>query len=153
MAAAEKATASPWGILMMLDLDNFKNVNDTYGQTFGDDCVRAIADVLRDQVRSEDLVGRLGRKKFATFLIDSPIDAARLIGVRLCAGAEINLADADQALNITGYVGAVEMAQQDNLGAVLSMADMHMYQEKDAGRAGQVFWEKVATSNAIADGT
>jgi len=121
---------------MMLDLDNFKNVNDTYGQTFDDDYARAIADVLRDQVRSEDLVGRLGRKKFATFLIDSPIDTARLIGVGLCVGAEINLVDADQALNITAYVGAVEMAQQDNLGAVLSLADMHMYQEKDAGRGG-----------------
>ena len=131
----------------------FKNVNDTYSQTFGDDWVRAIADVLRDQVRSEELVGRLGGKKFATFLIDSPIDAARLIGVRLCAGAEINLADADQALNITAYVGAVEMAQQGNLGAILSLADMHMYQAKDAGRAGRVFWEKGATSNAITEHT
>jgi len=108
---------------------------------------------LRDQVRSEDLIGQLAGKELATFLIDSPIDAARLIGVRLCAGAESNLADADQALNITAYVGAVEMAQQDNLGAVLPLAEMHIFQAKDAGCAERVFWEKGATSNAIAEHT
>jgi len=142
MDAAGQAASRSRGILMMLDLDYFKRVNDTYGHTVGDDCLRAVADVLREQVRVDDIVGRLGGEEFAIFLLDAPIEDARLIGERLCAGAEINLADADGVLNITASVGAVEMPENDDLDTVLKLADLAMYQAKDAGRARLVFWEK-----------
>lgn len=150
IAATEHATSSSRGILMMLDLDHFKKINDTYGHMVGDDCLRAIADVLREQVRAEDIVGRLGGEEFGVFLVDAPLDAARQIGERLSAGAELSLADADRVLNITASIGAVEMPVKDDLETVLTLADMAMYQAKDEGRARLVFWEKGVTARAMA---
>ncbi|MBT8459355.1 MAG: GGDEF domain-containing protein [Boseongicola sp.] len=150
MAAAELATSQSGGILMMLDLDHFKKINDTYGHTVGDDCLRAIADVLREQVRAEDIIGRLGGEEFGVFLVDAPLEAARHIGERLSAGAELSLAEADRVLYITASIGAVEMPEKDDLETVLTLADMAMYQAKDEGRARLVFWEKGVTARAMA---
>ena len=150
ISATEHATSQSRGILMMMDLDNFKKINDTYGHTVGDDCLRAIADVLRTQVRADDIVGRLGGEEFGVFLVDAPIEAAREIGERLCEGTELSLAGADRVLNITASIGAVEMPKKDNLETVLTLADMAMYQAKGEGRARLVFWEKGVTARAMA---
>ena len=120
--------------LAIIDIDFFKKINDTYGHMVGDDCLRAIADVLREQVRAEDIVGRLGGEEFGVFLVDAPLDAARQIGERLSAGAELSLADADRVLNITASIGAVEMPVKDDLETVLTLADMAMYQAKKQGK-------------------
>lgn len=149
IAATEHATSTSRGILMMLDLDHFKKINDTYGHTVGDDCLRAISDVLREQVRAEDIVGRLGGEEFGVFLVDAPMEAALEIGERLSAGAELSLKDADRVLNITASIGAVEMPEKDDLQTVLTLADMAMYQAKDEGRARLVFWEKGVTARAM----
>ena len=151
MDAAETAVSQSRGILMMLDLDHFKRINDTYGHTVGDDCLRAMAEVLREQLRSEDIVGRLGGEEFGIFLVDAPLDAARKIGERLSAGTEHNLKDADRVVNITASIGAVEMPANDNLETILTLADMAMYQAKESGRARLVFWEKGVTSRARAE--
>lgn len=148
MTAAEHATAQSRGIMMMIDLDHFKQINDTYGHTVGDDCLRAIADVLREQVRADDVVGRLGGEEFGVFLVDAPIEVAERIGERICAGASLNLSEADRVVKVTASIGAVEMPQYDDIHAILTLADMAMYQAKDAGRACLVFWEKGVTARA-----
>ena len=56
MAAAETATAQKRGVLMMIDLDHFKKINDSFGHAVGDECLRAMADVLREQVRETDVL-------------------------------------------------------------------------------------------------
>ncbi|NNJ68304.1 MAG: GGDEF domain-containing protein [Boseongicola sp.] len=151
MAAAEKATAQKRGVLMMIDLDHFKKINDSYGHAVGDECLQVIADVLREQVRATDVVGRLVGEEFGIFLTDAPIDEAREIGERICAGAELSLANTDRVVNITASVGAAEMPEDDDLESALTLADMAMYQAKAAGRARVVFWEKGVTARACAE--
>ena len=151
MAAAENATAQSRGIMMMIDLDHFKQINDTYGHTVGDECLRAMADVLREQVRAKDVVGRLGGEEFGVILVDAPMDAAERIGERICAGASLTLSDADRVVTVTASIGAVEMPQSDNIEAILTLADMAMYQAKNAGRGCLVFWEKGVTARAQAE--
>ena len=151
MAAAENATTQSRGIIMMIDLDHFKQINDTYGHTVGDDCLRAMADVLREQVRANDVVGRLGGEEFGVLLVDAPMEAAQRIGERICAGASLTLSQADRAVKVTASIGAVEMPQIDDIEAMLTLADMAMYQAKSAGRGCLVFWEKGVTARAQAE--
>ncbi|SMX22163.1 putative diguanylate cyclase AdrA [Boseongicola aestuarii] len=151
MSASENATSQSRGIMMMIDLDHFKQINDTYGHTVGDDCLRAMADVLREQVRTNDVVGRLGGEEFGVFLVDAPMEAAQQIGERICAGASLTLSQADRDVKVTASIGAVEMPQFEDIEAMLTLADMAMYQAKNAGRGCLVFWEKGVTARAQAE--
>ncbi len=151
LEAAEQASASRDGVLMMLDLDHFKRINDTYGHAVGDECLRAMADMLREHLRVNDIVGRIGGEEFAVFLIDAPVDAARSIGERLSAGAEVRVADLEQDITVTASVGAVEMRIKEDLSSVLARADQAMYAAKGAGRARLVFWERRRSTSQIAD--
>jgi len=60
-------------VLCYMDLDRFKAVNDTCGHMAGDNMLREVASLLRDQVRDSDIVGRLGGDEFALFLVGCPI--------------------------------------------------------------------------------
>lgn len=151
MSDVHLATEQSNGIMMMIDLDHFKKINDTYGHTVGGDCLRAMADVLRQQVRANDVVGRLGGEEFGVFLVDAPKEAAQRIGERICAGALLTLSDADRVVTVTASIGAVEMPKSDNIEAILTLADMAMYQAKDAGRGCLVFWEKGVTKRALVE--
>ncbi len=147
--AAERATATSRGVLLMIDLDHFKKINDTYGHAVGDECLRVMADVLRAQVRDNDIVGRLGGEEFGIFLVEAPIEAARIIGDRLSEGATVNLDGVETVVNITASVGAAEMPANDNLNEVLTRADLAMYEAKNQGRARLVFWEKLSSEKDV----
>lgn len=151
LAAAQTATAQKRGVLMMIDLDHFKKINDTYGHAVGDECLRAMADVLREQVRENDILGRLGGEEFAILLVDAPIEAAVQIGERICAGVDLSLENVDSVVKITASVGVVEKPETDDFESVLTLADMAMYQAKADGRARVVFWEKGVTARVCAE--
>ena len=151
LEATEAAAARSAGVLMMLDLDHFKRINDTYGHLVGDECLRGVADVLRSQLRDDDIVGRIGGEEFAVFLINAPIESARSIGERLSQGASVSIADLEDRLPVTASVGAVRMKQHDDLKTVLWRADRAMYAAKDAGRARLVFWERRSSEVVLSE--
>ena len=71
-------------MLFYMDLDRFKAVNDSCGHLAGDNLLREIATLIKDQVRDSDYVGRLGGDEFGTLLVGCPIDKARQIATDIC---------------------------------------------------------------------
>ncbi len=126
-------------ILFYMDLDRFKAVNDSCGHLAGDNMLREVATLIKDQVRDSDFVGRLGGDEFGTILIGCPIDKARQIATDICnAVADYRFVWKDKIFNIGISVGLVEISHASGaLQDILSAADSACYVAKQRGR-GQV---------------
>lgn len=121
------------GTMLLLDLDNFKDVNDLRGHTVGDRLMKALATTLRSRLHPTHLIGRLGGDEFAVVLPDhNPTDATRIAD---------DLRDAVTALplpggtsHITVSTGIAEYRTGDTWEHVLANADLALYASKAAGR-------------------
>ncbi|WP_204012742.1 diguanylate cyclase [Virgisporangium aurantiacum] len=119
---------------MMLDIDHFKRVNDTYGHSTGDEVIRTVARVLAGQLRDHDIVGRLGGEEFAVLLPEmhgDPIETANRVRATVeattCAGP-------DGPVKVTISVGLTDLKPDDNLDTLLNRADEALYRAKQSGR-------------------
>ena len=126
-------------MLFYMDLDRFKAVNDSCGHIAGDNMLREVAALIKDQVRDSDFVGRLGGDEFGALLIGCPIDKARQIASDICnAIADYRFVWKDKIFNIGISVGLVEISHASGtLQDVMSAADSACYMAKQSGR-GQV---------------
>ena len=122
-------------ILCYLDLDSFKQVNDTSGHQAGDRLLRDVARLLRDAVRDSDTVARLGGDEFAMLLIGCPLDKARQIADDVCRKvAEHRFVHKDRIFQIGVSVGIVELARESgSVEDVLAAADSACYVAKKQG--------------------
>jgi diguanylate cyclase (GGDEF)-like protein len=137
------------GILLMLDADWFKKINDTYGHNAGDKCLKSIAYTLRRNTRSDDVVGRIGGEEFAIYLQDATLEDAQAIGERLTAPIPFQ-SDTKQELTVTLSIGAAVSYPQDTLDQMFAAADGALYCAKLKGRARMIFSEKTPPqSNAM----
>jgi diguanylate cyclase (GGDEF)-like protein len=122
---------------MMLDLDHFKTVNDTYGHQAGDTVLRSFADVVKNQIRNVDVMGRLGGEEFGIVLVETHLDAARVVAERIrqaVAGAHLHFTEKD-SVAITVSIGLTEAANSDCVvDHIISKADTALYKVKEAGR-------------------
>ena len=123
--------------LLMLDIDHFKRVNDTYGHAVGDEVLKAYTRVLEGNLRSVDLLGRLGGEEFAAVLPESDAKAAGFTAERLRAAVEaldFTLEDGTP-LRITTSVGIAIVANgEETLDNLLARADAALYTAKRDGR-------------------
>ncbi len=123
--------------VLMIDIDHFKRVNDTYGHTVGDHVLQRLADLFRLELRDIDTVARMGGEEFAVLL---PItEGARALDVaeRLRAMVATTSIALEQGLplTVTISIGVATMAgQTDNIDTLLSHADDALYEAKRAGR-------------------
>ena len=126
-------------MLFYMDLDRFKAVNDSCGHLAGDNMLREVAALIKDQVRDSDYVGRLGGDEFGALLIGCPIDKARQIATDIChAVADYRFVWKDKIFNIGISVGLVEISHASGtIQDVMSAADSACYMAKQQGR-GQV---------------
>jgi diguanylate cyclase (GGDEF)-like protein len=126
-------------MLFYMDLDRFKAVNDSCGHLAGDNMLREVANLIKDQVRDSDFVGRLGGDEFGALLIGCPIDKARQIATDICnAIAGYRFVWKDKIFNIGISIGLVEISHvSGTLQDVMSAADSACYVAKQQGR-GQV---------------
>jgi two-component system, cell cycle response regulator len=130
--------------LLLLDLDNFKKINDTYGHLVGDVVLREIARLLKSNVRSYDFVGRYGGEEF--FVAFPGCDKEQLrqraetIRKAICdKPVHVDAGD----IPVTVSIGAVVADAGDgSMWDVLAVADVGLYKAKDAGRNCVVFCEK-----------
>ena len=128
---------APIGVILV-DLDDFKTVNDTLGHAAGDTLLITVADRMRDTIRAADTVARLGGDEFAILVHDPTRSAAeriiRDIIVKLRAGVDVE----DRHLIIKASFGVVDGRPGDDPGDLLRRADIAMYEAKARGDGG---WE------------
>jgi diguanylate cyclase (GGDEF)-like protein len=121
-------------IALMLDIDKFKQVNDTYGHDAGDAVLEELAKVIRAVVRAEDLVARHGGEEFCVILPEIPLDGAVRVAERLRRIIERHLLPpAAGARHITVSIGVSALRADDQGHEIFSRADLAMYDAKRRG--------------------
>jgi diguanylate cyclase len=122
---------------LMIDIDHFKKVNDTYGHSIGDLVLRDLADILVKSCRAFDIVARIGGEEFCILLFDCPKDRAFEIGIKINQAVKnhkFNIGEG-KFINITVSVGvAVYPDTISNLEEIKEMADSALYKAKRSGR-------------------
>jgi diguanylate cyclase (GGDEF)-like protein/PAS domain S-box-containing protein len=123
-------------MLFYMDLDRFKAVNDSCGHLAGDNMLREVANLIKEQVRDSDYVGRLGGDEFGSLLIGCPIEKARQIATDICSAvADYRFVWKDKIFNIGISIGLVEISHvSGSLQDVMSAADSACYVAKQEGR-------------------
>jgi len=135
---------------LMIDVDDFKNINDTFGHRVGDRVLRAVGRKLRRSVRKQDVIGRIGGDEFAVFITHASAEEAErfshMIG-RAIEGTKLRICD--ETLNLTASIGAVHVDQPRpmiRIAALLEAADAAMYRCKHHGKAQACFTSADAAS-------
>ena len=122
--------------VLMLDLDNFKSVNDTRGHAAGDEALRTLTRVIQlSGLRQSDFWGRIGGEEFAVILpeigLDNAVEVAERIRINL---AETPVNFASETFSITASIGVSEYVIGDSQETLLHRADLAMYEAKQSGR-------------------
>jgi diguanylate cyclase (GGDEF)-like protein len=117
---------------ILLDLDRFKQVNDTFGHQAGDQLLRDVANLLRRTVRAYDIVVRWGGEEFLLVLPGVDLDVARLLAERVRAAIEAM--DTHGIGPVTISAGVAKFENDYDFGATLKTADRRLYQAKAGGR-------------------
>ena len=122
--------------LLMLDLDNFKAINDNYGHVAGDEVLKTVAAMLKQSVRAVDYVARYGGEEFVVVLVETPLGAALEIAERIRAAVEIPRVNAGSAsVSTTVSLGVTHSREgDDDPEKMLFRADHALYEAKRAGR-------------------
>ncbi len=127
--------------LMVLDIDHFKRINDTYGHASGDKVLVGVAQCLRDNLRAIDLVARIGGEEFLIAMPETTVDQARGAADRLRRLIETATFETDQpgqvvrvTLSIGVAIGGVDPARPEDVTRMVDRADAALYMAKSAGR-------------------
>jgi diguanylate cyclase (GGDEF)-like protein len=125
----------PFAVLM-LDLDNFKLINDTYGHVVGDQVLVDIAAILRQSIRNIDHASRYGGEEFVVVLVETEAEEALAVAQRVRSRVEnSSLASSDGRVSATVSVGVARCRDEDSgPEAALARADQALYQAKHSGR-------------------
>jgi diguanylate cyclase (GGDEF)-like protein len=121
---------------MMLDLDHFKEVNDTYGHQVGDKVLQELARRCKQSVREIDLVGRYGGEELIILLPEIALEATRQVAQRLCETIALTPVNVDdKQVHMTVSIGVARMDKNTpNLETLIARADQAMYIAKHQGR-------------------
>jgi diguanylate cyclase (GGDEF)-like protein len=119
----------------MMDIDKFKNINDTYGHQTGDQVLRTFAAVIRSILRKTDFCGRYGGEEFLVLLTQTDLQAAKVFAERIRGSVENSFfPDLGPDSRVTVSLGLVEHQMQENIEKTISRADDALYKAKKKGR-------------------
>jgi len=122
--------------LLYIDLDQFKVVNDTCGHTAGDELLKRVTKLLKEQIRSTDCLARLGGDEFCLLLMDCQRQRAEKIAEKIRATInDFRFIWQDRTFSVSASIGLVRIdARSESISSILSAADVACYAAKDAGR-------------------
>lgn len=121
--------------VIMIDIDYFKNVNDTFGHALGDAVLTAVATAIVRSTRDSDVVFRYGGEEFAVLLTNTNSSGARLLAERIRTGvAELALDATGEAVKVTVSLGVAELLPAESKIDLLQRADTLLYRAKVRGR-------------------
>ena len=156
LAAAVAADGGPPVTVLLLDLDDFKLVNDNLGHSAGDELLGTVADRLRGLVREEDLLARLGGDEFGILLHDVDPAAAAALAERLLSSVHepIRLGSRDLSCSLSIGIAASDSCAGAGDGdgcaeILLTNADLAMYAAKRAGRNGYAVFDPTMTASVL----
>jgi len=124
-------------VMMMIDIDNFKQFNDLFGHIAGDRALATVSKILRQQLRPRDLLVRYGGDEFAVLLPDVDMEQAIAIGERVLENVSGGTGDTSDSLiqiPIRISMGVAELRPQGTLDSLIRDADAALYRAKHAGR-------------------
>jgi len=146
----QRIQADRYNAILFIDLDHFKNINDTFGHSIGDKVLKLVSKKLKSTVRKGDTVSRHGGDEFAILLenIKSPLDAAKIAQNILDILKQPLLID-EHHFHITTSIG-ITIAPTDSTNAetLLRFADIAMYKSKNNGRDSYAFYTQDLSSQA-----
>lgn len=121
--------------IALIDVDAFKALNDRHGHVTGDRVLQRVAELIHDELRNMDAVGRYGGEEFVVVMPDTPEDGARICMERV--RRRIGSDDSPYrgvAVNVTVSIGVAEARSNDDLVSLIDRADRALYAAKEAGR-------------------
>lgn len=141
--------------IIMLDADYFKQINDNYGHDIGDKVLTMIGDILKNTLRTSDIIGRIGGEEFAAVLPETDIKQAQQLAERLRQALDnqkvaINHNPDQNAVHCTASFGVAQANEKDTLHSLLKRADEGLYQAKAMGRNRVVLVDR--TADKVIDG-
>lgn len=132
--AARAARYDAPGAVLLIDIDNFKDVNDTYGHRAGDDVLKGVAGLLRERLRHTDLIARVGGDEFAVLLTQTKADEVQVVADEVVKALGKHAAVIEgKTIRITASVGVAMLEGQTDVD-VLAFADLAMHEAKESGR-------------------
>jgi diguanylate cyclase len=124
--------------LLIIDIDHFKIVNDSYGHLFGDKVIRALAQILKSNVKGKDTAVRYGGEEFVILLPDTPLSGAQHLAEKIRGAVErfrIKRSDSNEAVaNITVSLGVASYRAGESGNDLVARADAALYASKRQGR-------------------
>lgn len=131
--------------LLMLDIDFFKNINDTYGHLLGDRAIKLVADTLRNQIKGKDTAARYGGEEFAVLLPETEMQNAWTVAENIRRAVEkirIKRKDDQQEIcRITVSIGITRYQPDESITDFIEHSDIAMYQSKNTGRNRTTIFE------------
>lgn len=119
--------------VLMVDLDDFKQINDTYSHVFGDAVLRTTGQALTDCMREVDMCARIGGEEFMVLLPETGLEGAVSVGQKIVARVrELNLAIG--GVHVTASVGVATLEDGDDEASLVARADANLYQAKREGK-------------------
>lgn len=135
---ADSATVERGPSLLMIDIDHFKQVNDNYGHVFGDKVLRAVAQILHDNVKGQDTAARYGGEEFVVLLPETPLEGAAKFAEKLRLIVERcrikRTTDNGAVANIMISLGVASRKAGESASELIARADAALYASKSAGR-------------------
>ncbi len=121
--------------LLLIDIDHFKKVNDTFGHSMGDVVLKRLAKILCKTAREQDIVARTGGEEFCILLPEAKKEEARVMAERIRQTVKANdMGAPKRELYITISVGAAEILMNEEVDSIYNRADIALYRAKSGGR-------------------
>lgn len=122
-------------VTLMIDADDFKQINDRFGHAVGDAALKHLSNLISDETRSSDVVGRLGGEEFGVYMPATDYHAAAVIAERIRKAAQENpLCFDGLEIQLTVSIGLAKRHQFEHINSVLRRADKALYQAKNTGK-------------------
>ena len=134
-------TRKPFCFIFM-DIDHFKNINDTYGHACGDIVLKSVAQTIRGLLRKYDVFARYGGEEFLTLLPETDLNGAAIVAERFRSKIEaMTVQYADLTIKVTITLGVSRFDERLGADRSIQMADKALYQGKEGGRNRVVVWQ------------
>jgi diguanylate cyclase (GGDEF)-like protein/PAS domain S-box-containing protein len=131
-------------VVLMLDLDHFKNVNDSHGHPAGDAVLKRFVQTVKEVLRESDVIGRVGGEEFAVLLPNTTREGACALANRILAAVRANpVVFEGHSIAYTVSIGASDFSTQKSFGELLAESDAALYRAKKGGRDRlEVSWDR-----------